>query len=144
MPEVVNPVGIFVPVLVLVALTFIAFIRMSAARGAAIKGGHDQNYYRAYIGEPEPEVTRAAVRHWNNLFELPTLFYAACLTAYVLNVVNGWSLLFAWVFMATRLLQSAIHLTYNNPVHRGMIFSFGALFLFAFWVQIGLAVFARL
>lgn len=144
MSQIVNPVSIFVPVLVVAALTFFAFVRMGLARGAAVKGGQDPNYYRAALGEPEPEATRVAVRHWDNLFELPTLFYAACLTAYVLGSVSGWTLLFAWGFAVARLAQSAVHLTYNNPAHRGIGFSLGTVFLLAFWINIALAVFARL
>lgn len=139
-----NQAAIFVPMLVIVALTFVAFLRMGAARGRAVKEGQDPAFYRAHLGTPEPEYATAAVRHWDNLFELPTLFYAACLTAYVLNAVTGWVLAFAWGWVAARLVQSAVHLTYNNPTHRGLGFVAGVLFLAALWVTLGIAVFARL
>ena len=80
--QIANSAAIFVPMLVVVALTFVAFLRMGVARGAAVKGGQDPNYYRAHLGPPEPEATTAAVRHYGNLFEMPTLLYAGCLTAY--------------------------------------------------------------
>lgn len=144
MPDHVNPAQVFLPMLVLVALTFVAFVRMAAARGAAVKGGHDPNYYRAHTGEPEPEAVRAVVRHWDNLFELPTLFYAACLAAFVLGAVGGWTLLFAWGWVAARVVQSAVHLSYNNPAHRGGAFALGVVLLLALWINVALAVFARL
>jgi hypothetical protein len=143
MPAAVNPIAIFLPVLVVVALSLVAFIRMGTAR-AGIAKTMDMNYYRAHLGAPEPEAARAAVRHYDNLFELPTLFYAACLTAYVLNAVSGWTLIFAWGFVAARLVQSAIHLTYNNPAHRGIAFVVGVVFTFALWINLGLAICARL
>jgi hypothetical protein len=139
-----NQASVLVPMLVIVALTFIAFARMCAARGAAVKGGHDPNYYRAHLGTPEPEATVAAVRHWGNLFELPTLFYAACLTAFVLNAVSGWTLGFAWGFVVARLLQSAVHMTYNNPSHRGGGFVLGVLFMAALWINIGISICGKL
>lgn len=139
-----NPAALLVPMLVVVALTFIAFVRMAQMRGAAVKGGHDPNYYRAHIGEPEPEPTRAAVRHFDNLFEVPTLFYAACITAFALSLASGWALAFAWVFALCRVIQSAVHLTSNNTVVRGSFFSLGVIFLLALWVVIGGAVFAML
>jgi hypothetical protein len=139
-----NQAAIFVPMLVIVALTFIAFVRMAAARGAAVKAGHDPAYYRAHLGAPEPEPTVAAVRHWGNLFELPTLFYAACLTAFVLNAVTGWTLAFAWGFVVARIIQSAVHMTSNNPTHRGGGFILGVLFMLALWITLALAIFARL
>lgn len=138
-----NPVSIFVPVLVLVALTLVAFLKMATARGAAAKS-MDPNYYRAHIGDPEPEGARAAARHWDNLFELPTLFYAACLTAFVLNAVGFWTLILAWGWVVARLLQSAVHMTYNNPSHRGGGFILGVLFMAALWINIGMSICGRL
>jgi hypothetical protein len=143
MPEVVNPVHIFLPMLVIVALTFLGFVRMAAGRAAAIKAGQDPRFYRAHQGSPEPEATVVAVRHYSNLFELPTLFYAACITAFVLNAVNGWVLIFAWGYAAMRLVQSAVHLSYNNPAHRGLSFVVSVLFMLALWITLGVAICAR-
>lgn len=141
---VTNQVSIFLPMLVVVALTFVAFVKMAAARGAAVKGGHDPSYYRAHLGTPEPEPTVAAVRHYGNLFELPTLFYAACLTAFVLGAVGTWTLVFAWGYAAARVIQSLVHMTYNNPSHRGGAFVLGVLFMAALWIALGMAICARL
>lgn len=139
-----NPVSILVPMLVVVALTFIAFVKMGAARGAAVKAGQDPNFYRAHIGTPEPEAATAAVRHWDNLFELPTLFYAACITAFALNAVSLWTLVFAWGWVVARLIQSAVHMTYNNPSHRGGGFVLGVLCMAALWINLGLSICGRL
>ncbi|MFC3213709.1 MULTISPECIES: MAPEG family protein [Novosphingobium] len=138
-----NPTLIFLPMLAVVALTFVAFIRMAGARAGAVKT-MDPRYYRAHIGDPEPERVRAAVRHYDNLFELPTLFYAACLTAFSMAVVGRWTLIFAWGYVATRVLQSVIHMTYNNPAHRGGAFVLGVLFTLALWINLALSIFARL
>lgn len=143
MPDVVNPISIFVPMLVVVALTFVVFIRMAAARGSVAKQ-MDPNFYRAQIGGQEPEVARTAVRHYGNLFELPTLFYAACLTAFVVGAVGAWTLAFAWGYVVLRLVQSAVHITYNNPAHRGMAFVLSALFMLALWINIGMSICAQL
>ena len=139
-----NPASILVPMLAIVLLTFIGFIRMAMMRGAAVKAGHDPNYYKAHLGTPEPEATVAAVRHYGNLFELPTIFYAACLTAFVLPAVGMWTLIFAWVYVAARYVQSLIHLTSNNTSQRGGAFVLGVVCTIALWVNIGLAIFAKL
>ncbi|MFT4057792.1 MAG: MAPEG family protein [Novosphingobium sp.] len=138
-----NPTLIFLPMLVVVALTFVAFVRMAVARTGIIKS-MDPDYYRAHIGSPEPEVARTAVRHYGNLFELPTLFYAACLTAFVVAVVGRWTLIFAWGYVAARVVQSLIHMTYNNPAHRGGAFVLGVLFMLALWINLAVSIFARL
>jgi hypothetical protein len=139
-----NQASIFVPMLAIVALTFIGFIRMAQMRGAAVKGGQPQEYYKAQLGAPEPEATVVAVRHFNILFEVPTLFYAACLTAYVLGGVGMWTLIFAWAFAVIRLVQSAVHLTGNNTGARGgaMVLSMAAML--ALWINIGMEVCGKL
>jgi hypothetical protein len=139
-----NQVSIFLPMLVVVALTFVAFARMAAARGRAVKEGQDPTYYRAHLGTPEPEYAVTAVRHYGNLFEMPTLLYAACITAFVLGAVNTWVLVFAWGYVAARLVQSAIHMTSNNPTHRGFGFVIGVVFMLALWVTLAIAIFDRL
>lgn len=138
-----NPVTILLPTLVVAALTFFAFIRMAAARGAAAKT-MDPNFYRAQQGGAEPEAAVVAVRHYGNLLELPTLFYPACIALFALNAVSGWALVWAWGYVAARLVQSAVHLSYNNPAHRGLFFVLGLLFVLALWITLALAVFARL
>ena len=140
---IVNQTAILVPMLVIVALTFVAFVRMAMGRAAAVKAGQDPAYYRAHLGTPEPEATVAAVRHYGNLLELPTLFYAGCITAFVLGAVGTWMLVFAWGYVIARIAQSAVHMSTNNPSHRGLGFVVGVLFLFALWIDVALAVFAR-
>lgn len=137
-----NQATILVPMLVVVALTFVAFIRMAAARGSVAKT-MDPNFYRAHLGGAEPEAAVVAVRHYGNMLELPTVFYAACLTAFVLQAVGQWTLILAWAFVAFRLVQSAVHLTYNNPGHRGIAFVLSVLSLLALWVNVGMSVCAK-
>lgn len=144
MSHMLSPIGIFLPVLAIVALTFVGFIRMAVARTAAVKGGQDPAYYRAHLGPPEPEATVVAVRHWDNLFEFPLLFYTGCVSAYALNAVNGWVLAFAWAFAAARILQSFVHLTSNNTSARGGFFSLGVLFVMALWADLAVAIVSRL
>ncbi|MFT3967822.1 MAG: MAPEG family protein [Sphingobium sp.] len=135
---------IFLPILAIVALTFFAIFRMAAGRAAAVKGGQDPDYYRAHLGDPEPEATVAAVRHYGNLMELPIVFYTGCIAAYALQAVGGWTLAFAWGYVAARLAQSAIHLSYNNPAHRGLAFMVGVAFQIALWINLTLSILARL
>lgn len=144
MTETQTPVAIFLPMLLIVALTFVAFIKMAIERAKAVKGGQDPAYYKVYLGDPEPEKTRAAVRHWDNLFELPTVFYAACLTAFVLGAVSGWTLAFAWLFAVSRLVQSLVHMTHNSPNQRGGAFTLSVLGLLALWINIGTVIVGRL
>ena len=144
MVHAVNPVSIFLPVLAIVALTLLGFLRMAAARGAAVKAGQDPAFYRCYQGSPEPEPAIIAARHWGNLFEAPVLFYAGCISAYALGAVTVWTLAFAWSFAVMRVLQSAVHLTGNAPTWRGLFFSLAVFSAFALWGDLALAILARM
>lgn len=144
MPYAVNQSLVFLPVLAVVALTFVAFVRLAVGRAVAAKDGFDGTYYRAHLGKNEPEGAIVGARHWGNLFELPTLFYAGCIAAFVLGGVGQWTLGFAWAYVAARVAQSAVHLSYNNPAHRGMAFALGVIFVFALWANVALTVFAGL
>lgn len=138
-----NQASILVPMLVTVLLTFVAFIHMARLRGAAVKAGHDPNYYKAHLGTPEPEGTVAAVRHYGNLLELPTIFYPACITAFGLSAVGGWTLAFAWAYVLARVVQSLVHMTGNNTSARGGAFVLGVLAMLALWVNVAMAIFAQ-
>lgn len=144
MTEQQAPVAILLPMLLIVALTFVAFVKMAIERAAAVKGGQNPEFYKVYLGDPEPEKTRAAVRHWDNLFELPTLFYAGCLAAYVLEAVSATVLVCAWIFALGRTVQSLVHITYNNPNHRGGAFTLAFLGLMVMWGALGLTVLSRI
>ncbi len=135
---------VFVPVLVVVALTLVGFVRLARGRMVAMKNGQDPAYYRVHQGGSEPEAAAAGARHWDNLFELPTLFYAGCLSAFVLGGVSGWTLAFAWGFAAARVVQSLVHMTYNDPGHRAMAFLVGVVCVFALWANVAASVFANL
>jgi len=134
-----NQAAVFLPMLLVVAITFAAFVKMGAARGKAVKEMPPE-FYRAHQGGQEPEFAVAAVRHYGNTLELPTLFYAACLTAFVLQLVGSWTLIFAWAYAVMRLGQSIVHMTYNNPMHRGLFFVVSVIALFAMWVNIALGI----
>ncbi|CAN5295523.1 MAPEG family protein [soil metagenome] len=134
--------AILLPMLPVVALTFVAFVRLAMARSAAVKAGQDAAYYRAHLGEPEPEAAVIAARHYDNMLELPLLFYVGCIVAFVLPALSSWTLIFAWFYAFARIAQSGVHLTYNNPVHRGGAFAVGVLALLGLWTLLAVAIFA--
>ena len=41
-------------------------------------------------------------------------------------------------------VQSGVHMTYNNPAHRGLAFVVGWLFITLLWIAIAIAVIHRL
>jgi hypothetical protein len=118
----------------LVGLTFLVAIRLLSLRAAAVKKGKVRmSYFRAMQGEAPPEKAAAAGRAFNNLFEVPPLFYVACVAVIALGKVDSGFVFLAWAFVVCRVLQGAIHLSYNNVTHRLAAYMTGWLFLLGFW-----------
>lgn len=81
-------------------------------------------------------------RNYMNLLEVPVLFYVVCLTLVAIAGVTPVAVMLAWAYVGLRLIHSAIHLTYNNVVHRVSVFAVSNAVLVALWVVAGSQVFA--
>ncbi len=136
---------IFMPMLAVATLTIIGFFRMVAVRLRSIRArATPLKYYVAFQNGAEPEHVAVVVRHYANLFEGPVLFYAACISVYVLGAVTTPIYLTAWAYAVCRIAQSTIHLTYNNVRHRAYAFLLGWLAMTALWIQIAIGMFAKM
>lgn len=69
--------------------------------------------------------------NFQNLFELPVIFYAVCLALFALGTVDALYVALAWLFVALRAAHSLIHLTYNKVLHRFVIYVAGGAALAA-------------
>lgn len=86
--------------------------------------------YKLMNSDKFPDYVTQATRCFNNQFEVPVLFYVACLSVMVLNLSGLASLCIAWAFVFARIAHAYVHLTYNNLLHR----------LAAFWVSVVLVL----
>lgn len=71
--------------------------------------------------------------NFSNLFEVPVLFYVLCALAFSAQLVTPLLLAGAWTFVILRGLQSLIHCTYNEVMHRFPVYLLSTLILFAMW-----------
>ncbi|MDQ2077963.1 MAPEG family protein [Marinimicrobium sp. ABcell2] len=123
------------PMLSLMALTFLVSVYLLTLRVLAVRRREVSiGYFRVYAGAEPPARMAAASRHYSNLFEVPLIFYIACITALVLGAQSGTLLGLAWAYVLTRLAHSVIHLSYNNVMHRLAAFLLSNLLLLAIWV----------
>ncbi len=77
-----NPVHILFPIVAMVALVFIVVVKLFHSRVRAVRRRDiSLEYFKLYQGSEEPEEIRTLSRHFANLFELPILFYVACIVA---------------------------------------------------------------
>jgi hypothetical protein len=132
------------PMLALVLLTFGVAVVLFRARIRSIREGHTPvSYFRTFQGSGEPEFLAKPTRHFVNLFEVPTLFYAGCLAAMVAGVGGPVMLILAWGYVAARFAHAVIHLRGNRVRHRLAAYSASWFCLLALWLLLGISVAAR-
>lgn len=79
-------------------------------------------------------------RNFQNLLEVPVLFYVVGLIGYVTQHVDRLTLTLAWGYVALRMLHSLVHLTYNRILHRFLVFAASNLLLLILWARLVLAL----
>jgi len=130
--------GILWPALVVVVLTYAVLIVLGVRRGKSLA---EQN---SSMGDPEIALGRArwsdealkANNNYNNLLQLPVLFYAVIAIALALRMADGWMTGLAWIYAASRLIHSFEHLGANRIRVRGPAFLVGALALLVMWLTL--------
>ena len=104
--------------------------------GSVKNGVVPQNDYSLMQGHDIPDFVAKTTRNFNNLFEVPTLFYAGGAVYLALDQTGQLPVINAWIFVAARVTHSIIHLSYNNVVHRLTIFGIGNLSVLVMWLGI--------
>lgn len=74
-----------------------------------------------------------------NLTQMPILFYVVCILAFITQQAGTWFLALAWAYVVTRVLHSIVHITYNNVLHRFLVFACSNFLLVALWIMLLLA-----
>ncbi len=75
--------------------------------------------------------------NFENLFEIPTLFFIGAIVAYVLNVVDLTYVLLGSIFVALRYVHTIIHCSYNRIMHRFTVYALSTIVLWIFWFRLG-------
>ncbi len=78
--------------------------------------------------------------NFSHLFEVPVLFYALCITAIASQHIPYWLPILSWLFVALRVLHSAIQCTYNKVMHRFAVFLAGYFLISLMWVGFAISV----
>ena len=128
--------SILLPMLGLMLLTFAVWVYMYVLRiGYTLR----QRIHPQKLTTPDklvgliPEPISYPAYNFRNLLELPILFYALCLLLYVTGMADTLDLLAAWLFVALRVVHSAIHCTVNIVSYRFYVYFASALVL---WVML--------
>ena len=109
-------------------------IRVKAVRS----GAEDIEYFKVFKGPAKSEKVAQSGRHISNLFEVPTLFYVACLTILLLQIDDKTFAILGFTYFALRIVHSFVHLTYNKLLHRMIPFIISNIVLIITWVRIAI------
>jgi len=133
------------PMLAMVLLTAVVLVMLFRSRVRMVREGlAPVSYFRTFQGSVEqPEYSIKPARHFVNLFEAPTLFYAGCLAAMVAGVTGTVVVVLAWLYVAMRYVHAWIHLGGNRVRYRMRAYFASWLFLLALWITIAVGVATR-
>ena len=130
---------IFLPALAMVALTTVVWFRMYFMRIGQMKRERIHPQRVATSAQSTALLTDSrAADNFRNLFELPVLFYLALAAAAATGAAGPLFLGLSWLFVALRVLHSAIHCTYNKVIHRFYAYLCGGLVLWILWIVLAI------
>lgn len=132
----VRPYSLLGPILTLVGLTAVVWVLMTLARNVSVfLGAASVNFYKDYASSPPPEWIERPARTFNNLMEVPTLFYALCAFIMATGAVDSAQITLAWIFAATRVVHALIYIAVNRVSYRFVIHAAGCITLGVMWFR---------
>jgi hypothetical protein len=126
--------SVLLPLFVQVLLTFVLLFWAGTQRVRAVQNGVVRRHDVA-LREPNwPPHIRQVGYAYESQLELPLLFYALTILAWITRQADLLFVALAWVFVALRLVHAIIHVTTNNLGQRASAFILGGMVLALMWV----------
>ncbi|MCL4768479.1 MAG: MAPEG family protein [Hyphomicrobiaceae bacterium] len=126
---------ILLPVAAQVLLTCIVLVLMARARKRSMRERDKTAQDLSLATAADWNATaRKASNNYNNLLELPVLFYTVTAFALVTRMVDPLMFALAWLFVLARVAHSIVHLTTNVVRWRGSAFLVGFVAVVAMWL----------
>ncbi|MGH7907800.1 MAG: MAPEG family protein [Candidatus Binataceae bacterium] len=136
--------AIFAPMFATVFLTIAVWAYMYIRRIAFITASRISSRDLAAPGalaKLSPPAVSNPSDNLKNLFEIPVIFYALALYLFITKQVDAAYLDAAWVFVAFRVLHSAVHCTFNVVILRFYLYLIATLAVWFIAVRAALAYF---
>jgi len=136
---------IFWPVVLQMLLTMLVFVRLINVKVRELKAGKVDLPRRGLHEDAWPDSVLQVNNNIRNQFELPVLFYGVCFILWGLEAVGVVALVLAWLFVASRIAHTWIHLTSNYIPNRRRLFTVGwwillSMMLLVVWQLAGRAI----
>lgn len=129
------------PIIALFGLAAVVWLLMVIARNYAIlEGIASADYYAAYEPAKVPvDWVERPARAFNNLMQVPTLFYVVCLLMLVTGPVDRAQVALAWVFVALRAVHALAYIGWNRGPYRFTSWMAGCITLGVIWTRFAAA-----
>ena len=134
-----SPTAIFWPVIAQAVLIYAVYILLLRRRYEAVKSGKARvSQFRENKLEPEHSLT--ARNNLANQYELPVLFFVACIAIHVTGHARLYPVLLAWGFVASRLIHAVVHLSANRIRDRTSAFLAGVAINGLLWLYLAVNI----
>ncbi|MGE0338834.1 MAG: MAPEG family protein [Xanthobacteraceae bacterium] len=135
--------AVLAPLLAQAFVTFLLMFGMVVTRRRAVMDKQvDPKDLALRGGNPWPPRAAQFGDAYQNSLELPVVFYALVIIAFVTKEADIVFVVLSWLFVLCRIVQSYIHTTSNVRKHRSLAFRAGALVLFAMliWLTVHISL----
>ena len=126
--------AILYPLLVQVALTFVLMIWLAVVRTKTASCGEVRLTEIALDASGWPDDSVKIANCVLNQFQLPVLFYLLCVLLMITANLSTQQIIFAWIFVASRVFHVFIHTGTNYVLHRFYAFLAGFVTLIVMWL----------
>lgn len=110
------------PLVAQVILVILLFIRLGQLKERARAAGVVDFELTALDNDAWPDDVRQVANNIRNQFQVPVLFFVLVLALHARSSVDIYALVFAWIFVATRVMHSLIHIGSNFVPRRTRAF----------------------
>jgi hypothetical protein len=128
--------AILLPMFVQVALTFVLLFWTIILRLKVLRRGEVSPEQVALRQPNWPTHVQQVSNAFHNSVEMPMLFYVVVLLGLITRTLDVTVYVLMWMFVLSRIVHAAIHVTSNRLSHRTPMFLVGAIALALIWVII--------
>ena len=133
--------AVLLPLFLQVGLTFFLLFWTAHARVGAVRR-REVAIADIALGQPGwPTRVTLVGNAYHNQLQLPVVFYVLVILALFTRKADTFFVVLAWMFVTTRLVHAAIHVTSNDMRTRFAAFAAGALILLIMWIVFALRIF---
>ena len=128
------------PTLAMIFWIFVVGVILGFRRKAAFTSGAVRPADVSVSTERYPVPARLAAANFTNQFETPVIFFALVMVAMETGATGYVMAILAWLYVATRVLHTLIHVGPNRLPLRGAVYGVGIIALFCMWLGVLISV----